>query len=612
MKQQTKAELVHELAAVRTRLAELEAWVAERMSALNVISQALASTLSLDQLYRVIYQQASRVLKVDAFYIALYDEQQGTVHFPFHYDEGESLEPVTLPLGHGPTSHVIRTRAPFVVNHPGDPVQHGGIAFGNVARRSASAMHVPMLASDRIVGVISVQSYQENAYGPQDLQMLEVIANQAAISMENARLYDSVQRELRDRRLAEAQLQQRNRELVLLNQISQALTSTLDIDQVLVTLLNEVCKLLNIASSSVWLVDPTTQEPVCRHAVGLQSKAVRGWRLAPGQGITGWVITHGASVLSGDVQLDPRHFFGVDQRSGLRVRSMMSVPLKTREQVIGVINVVDTAVDRFTQDDQTLLELLAAPAAVAIDNARLVETLKRHAAELEARNEELDAFAHTVAHDLNSPLTNVIGHAETLEMYHTVMSAQDQEKSLQAIALNARKMNNIIDELLLLSGVRKTEAQLAPLDMAGILAESMNRLADLIQRHHAEIQATEVHLWPEAIGYAPWVEEVWINYVSNAIKYGGVPPRVELGAARQADGMVRFWVRDNGDGLTPEAQARLFTPFTRLDQIRAKGHGLGLSIVQRIVAKLGGQVGVESAGQPGQGCTFFFTLPAAD
>jgi two-component system sensor histidine kinase/response regulator len=115
-------------------------------------------------------------------------------------------------------------------------------------------------------------------------------------------------------------------------------------------------------------------------------------------------------------------------------------------------------------------------------------------------------------------------------------------------------------------------------------------------------------VWPGASGYGPWVEEVWVNYLSNAIKYGGKPPHVELGAELQTNNMVCFWVRDNGPGIPPEARARLFTPFTRLDQVRTQGHGLGLSIVRRIVEKLGGQVGVTSAS--GQGSAFSFTLPA--
>jgi signal transduction histidine kinase len=105
---------------------------------------------------------------------------------------------------------------------------------------------------------------------------------------------------------------------------------------------------------------------------------------------------------------------------------------------------------------------------------------------------------------------------------------------------------------------------------------------------------------------------VWVNYLSNALKYGGQPPQIELGAAEKSDGMVRFWVRDNGPGLRLDEQARLFTPFTKLSQAQTKGHGLGLSIVRRIVIKLGGEVGVESAGVAGQGCVFSFTLPGIE
>jgi two-component system sensor histidine kinase/response regulator len=118
--------------------------------------------------------------------------------------------------------------------------------------------------------------------------------------------------------------------------------------------------------------------------------------------------------------------------------------------------------------------------------------------------------------------------------------------------------------------------------------------------------------WPAALGYGLWVEQVWVNYISNAIKYGGRPPRVELGAEAQPDGMVRFWVRDNGSGLMPEARARLFVPFTQPAHLHGKGHGLGLSIVRRIVDRLGGQVGVESEGVPGRGSVFSFTLPGVD
>jgi len=240
----------------------------------------------------------------------------------------------------------------------------------------------------------------------------------------------------------------------------------------------------------------------------------------------------------------------------------------------------------------------------AEEKRRAEEALRQYAAELQARNDELDAFAHTVAHDLKNPLGMLIF---ILSEYDDSLSPEERAGYLAEMMRVARKMNNIIEELLLLAEVRKAEIETAPLDMAGIVAEALARLDDMITEAQAEVIVPS--RWPNARGYAPWVEEVWVNYINNAIKYGGQPPRVELGAEVQPDGMVRFWVRDNGCGIAPEARARLFTPFTRLDQVRTEGHGLGLSIVRRIIDKLDGQVGVES--QVGQGSVFFFTLPRA-
>jgi two-component system sensor histidine kinase/response regulator len=236
-------------------------------------------------------------------------------------------------------------------------------------------------------------------------------------------------------------------------------------------------------------------------------------------------------------------------------------------------------------------------------NARLQEEI----AEREKLIEELDAFGHTVAHDLKNPLGVSINYARFLNKYCTEMGMEELQKYSQRIVRSGQKMNDIIEALLLLASVRKEEVKLYPLDMARIVAEAQSRLAHMIRQYQAEIILPAD--WPTAVGYGPWVEEVWVNYLSNGIKYGGQPPRLELGATPQADSMLQFWVRDNGDGLAPEDQARVYIPFTRLDQDRAEGHGLGLSIVQRIVEKLGGKVGVKSEGVPGQGSVFSFTLP---
>jgi signal transduction histidine kinase len=241
------------------------------------------------------------------------------------------------------------------------------------------------------------------------------------------------------------------------------------------------------------------------------------------------------------------------------------------------------------------------------------QQLREYAAALEARNRELDAFSHTVAHDLKAPLGTILSFADLLQSEQARLADEDLRLCARGIARSGRKMLNVIDELLILAEVRQGQVDAQPLDMTTIVDAAQKRLAAMIERRQVEIVLPET--WPVALGYGPWVEEVWVNYLSNAIKYGGEPPRVELGTDVMhqeglSGGRVRFWVCDNGAGLAQEDQGRLFVPFTRLDQARAEGHGLGLSIVRRIVEKLGGEVGVHS--EPGEGSRFYFALPLAN
>lgn len=174
-------------------------------------------------------------------------------------------------------------------------------------------------------------------------------------------------------------LQQRNRDLTLLNRASQVFISTLDLDQVLAVILAEVRHVLAVLACSAWLIDPATEELVCRQATDPQGDLIRGWRLEPGQGVAGWVTQHGQSLVIPDVQQDSRHFKGVDQQTGLAVRSILTVPLWVRQKVIGVLQVVDAQVNRFDETDLTLLESLAATAAITIENARLYEQVRQDA-----------------------------------------------------------------------------------------------------------------------------------------------------------------------------------------------------------------------------------------
>ncbi|MGE5072253.1 MAG: sensor histidine kinase [Anaerolineae bacterium] len=250
--------------------------------------------------------------------------------------------------------------------------------------------------------------------------------------------------------------------------------------------------------------------------------------------------------------------------------------------------------------------VLARAQAVVAEPQRHVDPTEADAIGLlEAQTQDLSAYAHTVAHDLKDPLAVIIATSDAI-FHITDLTSEELYAYLQQIRSTAREMNGLIDHLLLFSEVSDAEVSKVSLDMATIVGRVRKRLEYLAWEYNAEI--TTPRTWPSALGYAPWVEEVWANLISNGVKHGGRPPHVELGATPRSDGTVAFWVRDDGPGVPPEARTQLLQPLGRIDTARAAGHGRGLSIARRIVEKLGGQLGFES--ERGRGSVFHFTLPA--
>jgi two-component system sensor histidine kinase/response regulator len=224
--------------------------------------------------------------------------------------------------------------------------------------------------------------------------------------------------------------------------------------------------------------------------------------------------------------------------------------------------------------------------------------------ELQARNEELDAFAEAIARDLKAPLTSIIGFADMLRDIHATMPAGQLEESLLTISSSGIKMNKIIDDLLLLAGLRQAQqVDFKPLDMVSIVDAALDRLSDVIAEYQANIAVPSS--WPRALGYRPWVEEVWVNTVRSALEYGARPPHLELGATSEPDGSVRFWVRDRAAGLEAEGQT---TPFAgqHTQPVSDRERGLGMFVVRRIMERLGRMASAETAKD--QGNILSFTL----
>jgi signal transduction histidine kinase len=245
-----------------------------------------------------------------------------------------------------------------------------------------------------------------------------------------------------------------------------------------------------------------------------------------------------------------------------------------------------------------------------IERHRLLMEIRHRANELEDQNLALNDFAHTVAHQIQGLLSQMVGYASLVDSHYQEELSVPAKQAVDQIMQSGYKMNNVITELLFLASMRSENIEANILDNKRILAEVIKRLRYKIRATKAEIKMPES--WPPAMGYAPWIEEVWLNYLSNGLKYGnkeGQPPVLQLGAARDGNGMVRFWVLDSGPGISEMDQKRLFRPHTRVTSKKIRGEGLGLSIVWRIIKKSGGEVGVAST--EGSGSCFWFTLPEA-
>jgi PAS domain S-box-containing protein len=433
--------------------------------------------------------------------------------------------------------------------------------------------------------------------------------------------YDGALVDITERRRAEETLRQRNRELALLRRAGQAFDSSLDLKQVLATVLEETRRLLDVVACSVWLVDPDTDELVCWQATGPRREVVRDWRLAPGVGVAGQVVRHGESFIVSDTRTDERYFAGVAQEAGLDLRSVLAVPLRVKEGVIGVLEMVDVEVDGFTLDDMLLGEQLAASAAIAIENARLYEQaqqeiaerkraekeIERYAAELERSNRDLQQFAYAVSHDLQEPLRVSTSYLRLLEERYDDQLDDRADKYIGKAVSSAERMKAMINALLDLSRVGTRGEEPAPADAEEVLKRILGSLERAIEDANAKVTHDPL---PTVMADEAQLAQIFQNLIANAIKFRheGKRPHVHISAGREGDEWL-FSVADNGIGIDPEQVDRIFQIFQRLHtEEEYPGLGMGLALCKRIVERHGGRIWVAS--KVGHGSTFTFTLPA--
>ena len=470
---------------------------------------------------------------------------------------------------------------------------------------------IPLSRGKQILGVLDVQSERVNAFTESDLFVVQSLADQVAIAIENARLYT----------MTDQALAKRLEELAIMQEIDRQLNATLDYDRVMDLTLD--CA-IQMTGADGGLIGMVAQEQD-----GMRLLATRGYprehRSSAGQlwpvdhGIVGRVVRTGQPVLASDVTQDPDYISAISETC-----SQLTVPIRREKRIVGVISVESSESAVFDEDDLAFMMRLADHAAIAIENARLYSDLKR-------ANEAKSEFVSIVSHELKTPMTSIKGYADLLFKGTAGEISGMQQKFLRVIRSNVDRMNALVSDLLdisrIESGRLKLHIQSVPLKAV---------VDEVVQTMQESIKAKELALTVEMPEDLPPVRadedrliQVLTNLISNAYRYTLPGGRISVKATVWSDGSppgeaqpvppgeqrLRYLclsVSDTGIGISPKDQTRIFDKFFRGDDpvVReSTGTGLGLFIARSIVELHDGQMWFQS--EPGQGSVFSFTVPVA-
>ncbi len=471
--------------------------------------------------------------------------------------------------------------------------------------RSFAAL--PLRSGEEIIGVAGLACVAERDFESQ-AEFLETLASQISSGIHNAQLYEEASHHLHQLTAlnkAALQLQKLQSPQILASEIIKSLEAILNYTYSAVLLIDEAGERLIPFALSAQKQNASFAEQDKRY---VESADIR-----VGKGITGWVARSGQNIRLGDVRQDERYL-------GIRddIRSELCVPLKANERVIGVINIESTQADTYSENDERVLETVAAQVSIAIQNAQLFEQVQGQTAELERRvfertaqlqsaNKELESFSYSVSHDLRAPLRAISGFAEIIARRHRAGLNEEGQHYFDNIIQASERMGHLIDDLLTYSRLGRTGLRLETISLSGVFADIAKDLKGHIDELHSTISIAKD--LPDITGDRTLLSQIFINLLENAVKYRkvDVPPQIKVTCQLEGNHVI-VSVKDNGIGIPAEYQDKIFNLFQRLhSEEEYSGTGIGLATVKKSVELLGGSVWVES--KVGEGSIFFIRLP---
>jgi len=575
---------------------------AQQLATLNEVGRTITSTLELRPALNLIMEKAVEILNAEAGSLLLVNPETGDLIFEVTLGPtAGDIHGTRLPMGTGIVGKVAQTAEPFIVNEAqSDQRWFRGVDSKTGEFTTRSLMAVPMITKDRVIGVLEVINKQDGTgFDVSDQNLLSAFAANAAVSIENARLYT----------MTDQALAARVQELQTLQRIDRELNTTLDYAR---TLELTVEWAMRVTDAKAGLIGVLASENA-----GLVLHALRGYpsemdefRREPwplGRGIVGRVATTGMPNMVPDVRQDPDYVGMIPS-----TRSQLTVPVAHENRVIGVIGLESDQVSGFDLEDLNFVVRLADHAAVSIVNARLYEEVKR-------ANQYKSEFVSMVAHELKLPMTSIKGYSDLIVKGAAGPVSEMQLQFLNVVSSNVDRMNKLVSDLLDISRIEtgRLKLEVKPVAMQVVVEETLRTLRKHIEDKQQTLVVDVPEGLPEVMGDKSRLIQVLSNLVSNAYKYtltgGSITVEVRPdGVSTDGKQCLVCRVKDSGVGMSPEDLEKLGQKFFRAGDQRVRdvpGHGLGFSIAKNLVEMQGGQMMIES--ELNKGSTFSFTVPVA-
>jgi signal transduction histidine kinase len=546
---------------------------AERLRRLQALTDAALAHLELDELLAALLLRTREALEVDTCAVLLLDVERSELVARAAVGIEEEVEQgVRIPLGGGFAGKVAAGRQPIVL----PDVDHADVLNPILREKGIkSLLGVPLLVGGEAIGVLHVGTLHPRDFGPDDIDLLQLVGDRAAIAIEHARLFEA-ERFMR-------------RRMENLQAVSDAALAHLDLDELLSVLLPRIRDILRTDTCAILLLDRNRRELVARAALGIEEEVEQGVRIPIGRGFAGKVAAERAPVFLPDV--DQADIFNPILREK-GIKSMLGVPLLLAGEAIGVLHVGTLQPRVFTSDDTELLELVATRVALAVQRATLHE-------EVVLLDQLKLNFVAVASHELRTPAAAVYGALATL-FGRDDLTADVREQLLLTAFEQSNRLRRLLEQLLDLSQLDARTIVTSPRPLA--LRVALSEIVSASVPPEAEVRI-DVSDELAAVIDPLVLDRVVSNLLTNAVRYGAPPVVIE---AAQRDRHLHIAVTDHGTGVPEELAAQIFERFTRTEG--TPGTGLGLAIAKAYARALGGDLVYQPADS---GARFELIVPSA-